>query len=39
MTAAKNEVFIRLQHENCYLVRGIKNWWGESTGGTFLAGE
>ena len=36
MTTAKNEVFIGLQLENCYLVGGIKFWWGEPTGEAFL---
>ena len=28
-TTAKNEVFIGLQHENCYVVgAGINIWWG-----------
>ena len=28
MTTAKNEAFIGLQHENCYLVGGLKIWCG-----------
>ena len=42
MTKAKNEVFVGLQHENCYLVGGSLWRWGdknleeESTGGIFL---
>ena len=28
MTTAKNEVFIGLLHETCYLVGGINLWWG-----------
>ena len=46
MTTAKNEVFIELQHENCYLVEGggVKLSWGDkyllgkSTGETFPGG-
>ena len=29
MATAKNEAFIELQHEKCYLVREITLWWGE----------
>ena len=39
MATAKNEVFIRLLHENCYLVfsgGGTNLWLGESTGGGFF---
>ena len=32
----KNNVFIGLQLENCYLVGGIKFWWGEPTREAFL---
>ena len=41
MTAAKNEVFIKLEHENCNLVwEGAFNlWWGEGGGITILWGE
>ena len=35
MTTAKNEVFIGLWHENCYLVAGDKNLVGESVLGGF----
>ena len=35
MTMAKNEVFIGLLDDNCYLVGGIKIWWGRF----FLMGQ
>ena len=38
MTTAKDEVFIWLYHENCYLVGGIKIWWEKSTWGIFQVG-
>ena len=42
MTAAKNEVFIGLQHENCYLVcylvGGIILWWERGEGGLKFCG-
>ena len=28
MTITKNEVFIGLQYENCYLVTRLNLWWG-----------
>ena len=43
MTAAKNEVFIGLQHENFYLVwylvGGIILWWGRGEGGLKFCGR
>ena len=35
MTIAKNDVFIGLQLENCYLEGAMSLWWVELLGGTF----
>lgn len=40
MTTAKDEVWIRWLHENCYLVGGGMNLrWEESTGENFFSGS
>ena len=36
MTITKNEVFIGLQYENCYLVTRINLWWWGGGGGIKL---
>ena len=36
MTTAKNEVFIGLKHENCYLVGGIHLWCGAGGNKNFV---